>query len=349
MNAPICRALHSYQDTSTGAHTEGQQQIFWHKILAGLSAAVVVGACTLHCPPPAQAMQIPFLQANGARGPLAEEEARLLRLRQEAEGPLRDELKRARSELEKEGRATQYGKLCATPFGIDVVGITELIALTGAIIGGVTSKQRKDEVEALNDQLRKINLNLRQQARVSTIYTPGLNFAQRNQPSTDSFTLPPGMGNGQSAPANGESAAVAVAPQPRNVLLSMDEDEQSPEVRQCVSALREGKRLLREKQGASAMVRFEKAHMLAKGAKEALYERRSVRGLAAAARLQGQHKTAIQHLKRVLEISKTMGDHVGDADAYGTIADIYTDIGQFEKAAKYYDRYIETMNSESVI
>lgn len=34
------------------------------------------------------------------------------------------------------------------------------------------------------------------------------------------------------------------------------------------------------------MVRFEKAHMLAKGAKEALYERRSVRGLAAAARLQ---------------------------------------------------------------
>ena len=35
------------------------------------------------------------------------------------------------------------------------------------------------------------------------------------------------------------------------------------------------------------MVRFEKALMLAKGAKEAIYERRSVRGLAAAARLQG--------------------------------------------------------------
>ena len=34
------------------------------------------------------------------------------------------------------------------------------------------------------------------------------------------------------------------------------------------------------------MVRFEKALMLAKGVKESLYERRSVRGLAAAARLQ---------------------------------------------------------------
>lgn len=154
------------------------------------------------------------------------------------------------------------------------------------------------------------------------------------------------------------------------------------------------------------MVRFEKALMLAKGAKEALYERRSTRGLAAAARLQvrpvgrpalswdtcksclcflspgaeasldcstalpialqcflawllstrglcgfvqGQQKTAIQHLERVLEISNGMGDHVGDADAYGTIADIYTDMGQFEKAAKYYDQYIEKMNSDGPV
>lgn len=35
-----------------------------------------------------------------------------------------------------EGRLTQSGKLCATPFGVDVVGITELVALTGALVGG---------------------------------------------------------------------------------------------------------------------------------------------------------------------------------------------------------------------
>jgi hypothetical protein len=35
----------------------------------------------------------------------------------------------------------------------------------------------------------------------------------------------------------------------------------------------------------------------------------------------------------VLEISKEMRDHVGDADAYGTIADIYTDMGDFDAAA----------------
>lgn len=36
----------------------------------------------------------------------------------------------------------------------------------------------------------------------------------------------------------------------------------------------------------------------------------------------------------------------GDADAYGVIADCYTDLGEYEKAAQFYDRYIDTMNRE---
>lgn len=67
---------------------------------------------------------------------LAEEEERLFKLRQEIEGEARQELDRARVELEAEGRTTQVGKLCATPFGVDVVGIAEFIALTGALVGG---------------------------------------------------------------------------------------------------------------------------------------------------------------------------------------------------------------------
>lgn len=67
----------------------------------------------------------------------------------------------------------QTGKLCATPFGVDVVGITELTALIGALVGGVTARRRKEEVERLNEQLRSINLSLRQQARAGTVYAPG--------------------------------------------------------------------------------------------------------------------------------------------------------------------------------
>lgn len=69
-----------------------------------------------------------------------DQEEQLLRLRAELEGDVREELDKVRTEFEEE--ATREGggvagKLCATPFGIDVVGITEFIALTGALVGGV--------------------------------------------------------------------------------------------------------------------------------------------------------------------------------------------------------------------
>ena len=48
-----------------------------------------------------------------------------MKLRQEIEGEAREELQRARESLEAEGRTSASGKLCATPFGIDVVGISQ--------------------------------------------------------------------------------------------------------------------------------------------------------------------------------------------------------------------------------
>ena len=71
-----------------------------------------------------------------------------------------------------------------------------------------------------------------------------------------------------------------------SVMPSMDEDDLTGDQQQCLLALREGKRLLKQQHGASAMVRFEKALMLAKSLGEKIYERRATRGLAAAARLQ---------------------------------------------------------------
>lgn len=53
------------------------------------------------------------------------------------------------------------------------MGITEAILLLGALAGGISARQRKEELERLNEQLRKINLQLRQQARAGTIYAPG--------------------------------------------------------------------------------------------------------------------------------------------------------------------------------
>ena len=65
--------------------------------------------------------------------------------------------------------------------------------------------------------------------------------------------------------------------------------------------------------------------------------------------MQGQYKAAISHLQRVLSISDEIQDEVGNADAYGTIADIYTDMGNFDKAAEFYDRYISCMNNDQAV
>ena len=59
-------------------------------------------------------------------------------------------------------------------------------------------------------------------------------------------------------------------------------------------------RLLKERQGASAMVRFERALMLAKVVTDKCQERRATRGLAAAARLQVWHCT--MHLPQCSQI-----------------------------------------------
>lgn len=69
---------------------------------------------------------------------------------------------------------SKEGKFCATPFGIDIVGITEFVALIGALVGGLTARRRKAELERLNERLRRINLSLRQNARFGIVYAPGL-------------------------------------------------------------------------------------------------------------------------------------------------------------------------------
>lgn len=89
-----------------------------------------------------------------------------MELREEKEAEARARLDEVENEVRQEIKQSKDdGKLCATPFGIDIVGISEALALVGAIVGGVSARQRKAEVEKLNEQLRKINMSLRQQAR----------------------------------------------------------------------------------------------------------------------------------------------------------------------------------------
>jgi len=351
--------------------------------LSMVSAFLV--ASVLNASSPALATES-FLKRTGAKGLLMQEEEQLVKLRDLEEEKVKEEIEVAREEFEEAAKASFDGStLCATPFGVDVVGITEAIALTGALVGGVSARRRKDELEKLNEQLRTINAQLRQQARAGTLYAPGLTYvpqtpsggggggggsvATPSPPSATGVSLPTGAkslttlstpeasNNKPKTVVVGTDASVADgiketngtdAAVPLVSLASMDEEDMRPEVKQCQAALKEGKRLLREKDAGPAMVRFEKALMLARTLGDKVRERRAVRGLAAANRLLGRYEQAIDYLMEVLKLSEVMNDHIGDVDAYGSIADIYTEMGNFDRAAEFYDKYIAGMTESTV-
>lgn len=98
--------------------------------------------------------------------------------------------------------------------------------------------------------------------------------------------------------------------------------------------------------GAAALVRFEKALLMSRNISDLVLQRRAMRGMAASSRMQGNNQSAIKHLKGVLELSKQMNEFTGDADAYGSIADIYADMGDFDSAASFYDQYIQRMQED---
>lgn len=56
--------------------------------------------------------------------------------------------------------------------------------------------------------------------------------------------------------------------------------------------------------------------------------------------MQGDAREAIEMLRDVLRISDEIGEHTGDADAYGMIADLFTEVGDLEQAGIYYDRWL---------
>lgn len=86
--------------------------------------------------------------------------------------------------------------------------------------------------------------------------------------------------------------------------------------------------------------------MLTRHSGERTLERRAVRGCGVAKRALGDRPGAIADLLTVLDISSAMGEHTGDTDALGAIADMYTEIGELEKAGLFYDRYIACLKGD---
>uniref|UniRef100_A0A0V0HF32 Uncharacterized protein n=1 Tax=Solanum chacoense TaxID=4108 RepID=A0A0V0HF32_SOLCH len=184
-----------------------------------------------------------------------------------------------------------------------------LVALIGATVGGLVARQRKAELQRLNEQLRQINAALRRQAKIES-YAPNLSYA----------------------PASGRVAETEVIVDPRK--------------EELISRLKNGKKFLRNQAPDKAQLEFKAALDLAQNLKEPLREKKAARGLGASLQRQGKYREAIKYHSLVLELSARHGEDSGSTEAYGAIADCYTELGDLEQAAKYYDQYIARLETD---
>lgn len=180
-----------------------------------------------------------------------------------------------------------------------------LVAVIGATVGGLVARQRKGELQKLNEQLRQINAALRRQAKIES-YAPNLSYA----PATASARIPE-----------------------TEVIVDPKKDE-------LISHLKAGKNYLRNLDPEKAFTEFQIALELAKNLNDPIEEKKAARGLGASLQRQGKYREAIKYHNMVLGISKRVGDSSGNTEAYGAIADCYTELGELEKAGKFYDNYI---------
>ena len=177
--------------------------------------------------------------------------------------------------------------------------------MVGAAVGGLTAKQRSEEVAELNAKLSETNKKMRKQM------SRGSEF----------------IGD------------------------TIDEGTDEAEI---VEILRKGKRALKGKNSETAHAAFADALTRINTLSGTLdspwmLERKARRGLSAAEIQMKDYQRAEENLKIVVKICEENLEPGHErpelADAYGCLADMYTEWGQLDKAAEIYDKMITEMGS----
>ncbi|XP_010273869.1 PREDICTED: protein FLUORESCENT IN BLUE LIGHT, chloroplastic-like isoform X1 [Nelumbo nucifera] len=183
------------------------------------------------------------------------------------------------------------------------------VALVGATVGGLLARQRRGELQRLNDQLRQINEALRRQAKIES-YAPTLSYA------------------------------------PVGSRISENEIIVDSRKQELISRLKNGKKFLRNQDPQKAFTEFKTALELAQNLKDPIEEKKAARGLGASLQRQGKYREAIKYHSMVLAVSEREGEDSGNTEAYGAIADCYTELGDLERAGRFYDRYISRLQMD---
>lgn len=213
-------------------------------------------------------------------------------------------------ELDREGREVQ----AKSPDLAGVIGASQSVALSGAIVGGYSAFKRGVELDAqkkkveerlvveekLMQKLKAVNQKLKEERRAS------------------------------------KARAMQVVVQ--NTDASHDRAYES--VREM---LKRGRDALNRKQAAEAASLFRQALSKAEAITPFEHDlaRKAMRGLAAAAQLAGDISEAVNYMLKCLNLSTTSSEK---ADALGFMGDLYEETGDFEMAGRYYDKWLQLVN-----
>mmetsp|Transcript_18462 Transcript_18462/g.51705 ORF Transcript_18462/g.51705 Transcript_18462/m.51705 type:complete len:292 (+) Transcript_18462:133-1008(+) len=136
----------------------------------------------------------------------------------------------------------------------------------------------------------------------------------------------------------------------REVHITRTQDDE--DLDEVITLLRQGKSLLKEKKAVDAKATFERALVRIASAGTKLdspwkAERKARRGIGAAACQLKDYAEAEKNFLRVVELCETMllpgAERPELADAYGVLADMYTEWGKLDRAGQMYDKMIGEM------
>ena len=107
------------------------------------------------------------------------------------------------------------------------------------------------------------------------------------------------------------------------------------------------KKALRGGQPDDAITLLKKGLVLAESSSNQAAKRAALLAMAVAHEQQGRLDTALELLFQAAGTNLELEESAGSHDVYGLIADIYTEQGEYEQAAVFYDKAITSMAAEA--
>lgn len=215
------------------------------------------------------------------------------------------------------------------------------------------ARQRKGELRRLNEQLRQINAALKRQAKIES-YAPTLSYAPVvGRISEEDIIVDPR-----------KEELISRLKSGKNFLRNQEHEKALLEFQTALELAKSVKDPIEEKKAARGLGTFLSVFplfeplslMWQQGASStcsirslviiSISKYRALVFLGASLQRQGKYRDAIKYHSMVLAISDREREESGNTEAYGAIADCYTELGDLEKAGKFYDEYIARLEKD---